>query len=239
MKLFIISDIHSNLEALQRTLEYYHDYKGEKELICLGDIVGYGPDPVECLRIMLSLTDKICMGNHDFAVVDPAEETYMNRFARDGVRFSRQKLPRDLIERIAEFPYSILRGPVQFCHSTPVRPEMWDYIVAPIDAWKYMKMMKSEICFVGHSHVPGIYCEVEAPFRKGKFHLPPGAKVIINAGSVGQPRDYDPRLAFMIYDDVEKTVEPVRLHYDIDAVVRKIEEAGLPSVLGERLRYGN
>ena len=238
MKTFIISDIHSNLEALTVAIEYYNDYPGEKRMVCLGDIVGYGPNPAECMELVLSITDDICMGNHDYAVINTAEECYMNRYACEGVRFSRGKLSEKHKAQIGEFPYSISKGDILYCHSTPVRPEAWDYITGPFDAQEYLMIMECVLCFVGHSHVPGVYSE-EALEKKGNiFHLSREVRTIVNVGSIGQPRDNDPRMSFFIFDEEGRTAERVSLEYDIEETIRKIVDADLPPFLGERLMYG-
>lgn len=253
MKTFIISDIHSNIEALKTFTQFYDRLEDEKEIICLGDIVGYGPNPVECLEIIVSLTDKIVMGNHDYAAIEREGEAFMNRYARYGVRFSRQCLTDDHKRLIAGFPFSIEEGDIIYAHSTPVEPERWRYIDDEYSAERYLKEMEHSLGFVGHSHIPGLY-------STGRFESINGisgalsdenisisatgiavmkdTKTIVNVGSIGQPRDHDPRLCFVIFDKSEWTLEEVRLEYDTGKVAKRIREYGLPSFLGERLIDG-
>ena len=238
MKTLIISDIHSNLEALETFVEFYDKYEGEKEIVCLGDIVGYGPSPSECLGIIISLTSKIVMGNHDSAVVDVAGEVFMNRYARHGVRFSRDCLTDNHKKTISGFQYRITDEDIIYAHSTPINPDKWRYIDDEYTAAKYLSLMEQRLAFVGHSHIPGVFSEGEVHENGGTYRISKDANTIVNVGSIGQPRDNDPRLCFFIFDKSDWTLEKVRLSYDIEKTVERIRKSGLPSFLGERLRTG-
>ncbi len=237
-----MSDIHSNLEALKTALEYYHNFNKDKKLICLGDIVGYGPDPAECLDLILAETDFICLGNHDYAVIEPAEELFMNTFAIAGVRYSRSKLSFEQVKTIENFPYIIPDSEnsddISYSHSTPTNPERWDYIVDEQDARRYLITMKPKLCFVGHSHIPGVYSTGKIKVSGGKTLIDKNAKTIINVGSIGQPRDGDARLSFFLFDDEDWSAENIRLEYDTKKTVEKIKKAYLPDYLGKRLLKG-
>ncbi|MBD3170590.1 MAG: hypothetical protein GF307_13990 [candidate division Zixibacteria bacterium] len=253
MKTFIISDIHSNLEALKTFTEFYDRFRGDKEVVCLGDIVGYGPNPAECLEILITLTDKIVMGNHDHAVIEPEGETLMNRYARSGVRFSRQCLTEEHKRIISGFPFSIEEEDIIYTHSTPVEPERWRYIDDEYSADRYLEEMEHSLGFVGHSHIPGLYSTGRLESVDGisgalsdenisisatGIAVMKETKTIVNVGSIGQPRDHDPRLCFVIFDRSEWTMEEVRLEYNTGKVYKRIQDYGLPSFLGERLIDG-
>ncbi len=238
MKIFVISDIHSNLEALETALGYYDQTDGEKKLVCLGDIVGYGADPSDCLNLIRSSTDEICLGNHDYSVINSQEEAFMNVYAVAGVQYSRSSLAQEQKDWLGQLPYTIETLDAVYCHATPVVPESWDYIFNRIDAIRIFPLMKKSIAFVGHSHVQGVYSEGEKSLSDGKIILPDNSKSIVNAGSIGQPRDGNPQLAFSIFYPEERALENVRLEYDIAAAVKKIHDAGLPDYLAMRLQYG-
>jgi len=239
MKTFIISDIHSNLEALNAFVDYYKEFKKQKRVICLGDIVGYGPNPAECLDIVTSLTDKICMGNHDYTLIYRYEEEYMNEIAAEAIRYSRNQLNDKQKELIKGFPYSIVEGNVNYCHSSPVHPENWEYIVNRGTAEQYLTKMDCSLSFVGHSHIPGVYSVDKIKKVKGNHIIPRDSKTIVNVGSVGQPRNKDFRSSICVFDEEKWNVEYIKLEYDIEKTISKIKSAGLPDYLGERLSHGH
>ncbi|MBD3233242.1 MAG: metallophosphoesterase [candidate division Zixibacteria bacterium] len=238
MKIFVISDIHSNLEALETALRYFDRIDGDKRLVCLGDIVGYGADPSDCLNLIRSSTEEICMGNHDYAVIDSKEEEFMNTYAVMGVQYSRSILTQEQKDWLGRLPYIIDTHEAVYCHATPVVPESWDYIFEQSDANRTFPSMKKNIAFVGHSHIQGIYSEGENKLNDSKIILPDNSKSIVNVGSIGQPRDGDSQLALSLYYPDDKAIKNVRLKYDKEAASKKIIDAGLPEYLAMRLLYG-
>ncbi|MEM7261558.1 MAG: metallophosphoesterase family protein [Planctomycetota bacterium] len=239
MRYAILSDIHGNLDALESVLE---DAKaaGIDHFVCLGDIVGYGPQPEECLQLIRKHNATIVAGNHDFAVADRIDISTFNVYAREATLWTRDHLGSDSLRFLAELPLVSELDGFTAVHGTLHTPELFDYIQTSYDAHLSMQEMNQPLCVIGHSHVP-ITFVMDGSIS---YHLEsiseiqPHTKTIVNVGSVGQPRDHDPRSCWAIFDTSTSTIELRRVRYDIDKVVGKIEEAGLPRPLGERLRGG-
>jgi len=238
MKVIIISDIHGNLEALNKVLEYIDKLEGEKRVVCLGDIVGYGPDPAECFKIVESLTDNICLGNHEDAVLDTDYDYQITTPARDAIRWTREILDEEIKETIKKLPLSIEEENILYVHASPDDPMLWKYISNTGNAYSSLIEMKHSLCFVGHSHIPGIYSYRSLQRNSIKATLSKDDKTIVNVGSVGQPRDGSPMLSFAVFDDDNWDVKIVRLEYDYYKTMAKIEKANLPHFLAERLAKG-
>lgn len=232
MRYAVISDIHSNREALSRALDLIDGMQVD-EIVCLGDIVGYGANPSECLALVRERTSLITLGNHDHAVNDPKAKYDFNTFARSAIRWTVAKMTIEEKSILRSLPFSISLDQFHFVHATPHQPEQWDYIFSAFEARLYERAFHERVCFVGHSHVPGIYSmnpKVLSYNSTGRF--------IINVGSIGQPRDGDPRLSYGIVDTVAGTYENFRLEYDVETAAAKILDAGLPKSLAERLFIG-
>lgn len=236
----LYSDIHGNLEALETVVKFFEEQKVEKYL-CLGDIVGYGANPKECLEKVIELESVIVAGNHDYAIAGNIDISYFNPFAQQAVLWTREQLDDkhikflkelDLVHEIEE-TLTLVHGSLNF-------PEMFDYIQSIHDALLSLEILNTPVCFYGHSHVPIAFIEKERITYCLDSNIPikNDQKVLINVGSVGQPRDGNPLASCAIYDDKEGQVIVHRLEYDIETAVEKILNAGLPEVLGERLRYG-
>ncbi len=238
MKVIIISDIHGNLEALNKVLEYIDKLEDEKRVVCLGDIVGYGPDPAECFKIVKSFTDKICLGNHEDSILDTGYDDQINKHARESIRWTRCILDEEIKEVIKELPFSIEEENILYVHASPDNPMRWRYITNARDAYSSLIEMKHSLCFVGHSHIPGIYSYHALQRNSDKASLYKDDKTIVNVGSVGQPRDGSPMLSFAVFDDDNWNVEIVRLEYDYNKTMAKIKKANLPLLLAERLAKG-
>lgn len=249
MKRAIISDIHGNLAALEAVLEHIRQQQVE-EVFCLGDIVGYGPDPCECLdRVMASCA--ICLlGNHDQgALFDPEG---FNTGAERAIFWTREQLEsaRDGEEKVAkrwDFLGELRRvhrdGQWLYVHGSPRNPV--NEYVFPEDIYNQKKMEKlfglvQQGCFQGHTHVPGIFtedCHFMSPEETGHVFRPGSLRFLINVGSVGQPRDGDPRSCYVVQDDESVTFH--RVEYDVSKTVNKIY--GIPELdnfLGDRLLTG-
>jgi diadenosine tetraphosphatase ApaH/serine/threonine PP2A family protein phosphatase len=237
MKIVVISDIHGNLEALNRVLEYIDKLEGEKRVVCLGDVVGYGPNPAECFKIVESLTDKICLGNHEYAILYENFDYQMVRYARDAIRWTRSIVGKEIREAINRLPLQIEEGNVLYVHASPDDPMHWKYITNAGNAYSSLIEMKHSLCFVGHSHIPGIYAYNELQ-GGNKATLSRDDKTIVNVGSVGQPRDGSPMLSFAVFDYDNWSVEIIRLKYNYQETMVKIEKANLPLFLAERLAKG-
>ncbi len=229
MQIALISDIHSNIEALTTALKVI-DERDIESIVCLGDIVGYGADPDKCIEIVRSRASVVTLGNHDAAVVDKADLKYFNEYAKTAALWTRTILSHDHKEYLKSLPLTTSEGDLHFVHGTPHNPEHWDYIFSAFQAMRKFDAVECEVCFVGHSHIPGDYRE--NPVKEGT------GKRIINVGSVGQPRDRDPRLCFAIFDTDTRDLEFIRAEYDIETAAQKILKSGLPGVLAERLKWG-
>ncbi len=241
MKIAIISDIHGNLEALNAVLKKIEEEKPDK-IVCLGDIVGYGANPNECCDIVKKLTDKIVMGNHDSAVCMKTPLDWFNPNARTAIEWTMKKLTPDNFDFLSKLPLTLKYENLLFVHASPNSPEEWKYILNAYDAYYELQVIKENVCFIGHSHVPVTFMLDENldifMIDREEFFIEGGKKYLINVGSVGQPRDFDPRASFGIYDTDKKHFRIIRVDYDIRLAQRKIIEADLPVILAERLLYG-
>jgi predicted phosphodiesterase len=233
MRIAIISDIHSNLEALTKALEIIES-KNILEIVCLGDIIGYGANPNECLSLIKNATKHVTLGNHDEAVFNSAMAYHFNRHARSAVLWTVRQLSDEGLDYLRNLPITLKLWDTFFTHASPRSPQEWNYILTPADAKENMDHFSQSVCFVGHSHIPGIFCDSREVSR-----LERGSKYIINVGSVGQPRDHDKRLSFGIFDTDEYTYENIRSDYDVNKASEKILNAGLPPSLAERILVGN
>ncbi len=238
MKIVVISDIHGNLEAMNVVLEYIENMKGEKRVVCLGDIVGYGPNPTECFNIVQSLTDKICLGNHEDAIHDLEYDYQITVHARAATRWTREILGEEIKEAIKSLPVGIEEENLLYTHASPDDPMQWKYITNAFNAYPSLVEMKYTLSFIGHSHIPGIYTDYGLQMDDAKAILSKEGKTIINVGSVGQPRDDSPMLSFAVFDDIEWNVELIRLKYNYHKTMAKIRKTNLPLFLAERLARG-
>ena len=238
MKIVVISDIHGNLEAMNVVLKYIENIKEEKRVVCLGDIVGYGPNPTECFKIVKSLTDKICLGNHEDAILDLEYDYQITEHARAATRWTRKILEEEIKESINSLQVQIEEDNVLYVHASPDNPMAWKYIDNTRNAHSSMAGMKYSLCFVGHSHIPRVYTDYELQRDGKKAVLSKDGKTVVNAGSIGQPRDGSPLLSFAVFDDVNWSVEIVRLAYDYRETMTKMLKHNLPPFLAERLSLG-
>lgn len=238
MKIAILSDLHGNLEALSTALESVEQYAPDK-LVCLGDVVGYGANPSECLELIRSRASVLLLGNHDAAVVGKEDLFYFNDFARAAVLWTQSVLSDENKEFIASLPLVIKERELHFVHATPKKPEAWDYIFSSYDVQDQFAAVDGKICFVGHSHVPGDYREHKAEKRFAALSKSnPAHRRIVNVGSIGQPRDRDPCLCYVLYDTDSEEVQFIREEYDVETAAGKIRSAGLPEFLADRLFWG-
>ncbi len=239
MRYALLSDVHGNLEAFQAVLRVLKE-EGPDCYICIGDIIGYGANPRECIKLVKDLGCLTIAGNHDWAAVDLTSIDYFNPYAKEAVLWTRNQLSqedRDFLkglELVRKLPgFTIV-------HATLKAPEEWSYIFSNSDARQNFQLLSNCLLFVGHSHVPIIFeGNGGYPYHFNReVNLEEGQKYIINIGSVGQPRDGDPRAAFSIYDTGSNRVEIRRVEYNVEEAMRKIVEANLPPVLAWRLREG-
>jgi len=224
MRMAVFSDIHSNLEALEGVLKRIEKEKVDY-IYCLGDIVGYGPNPNECIELVKSATDKVVIGNHDSAVINQTDILLFNSYARESTEWTRRIISDNNYEYLLGLPLKISENNMLFVHSTPLIPEDWNYVLTQYGAEKQFNYFTEMICFIGHSHRPEVFRSIDD-------------RLLVNSGSVGQPRDGNPDSCFVIYDSDKNSYEFIREKYDIKAVYKKIVKAGLNEFLGERLLFG-
>ena len=224
MRIAVVSDIHSNVVALENVLKRIEQEKVDK-IYCLGDIVGYGPDPNDCIKLIRSVTDKIVMGNHDSAVINQTDILLFNAYAREATEWTRRVISDENYEFLMTLPLKISEDDLLFVHSTPLIPEDWNYILTQYGAEKQFNYFSEQVCFIGHSHRPEVFKAID-----GRF--------ILNVGSVGQPRDGNPESCFLIYDTEDQSQVFVREKYDVKKVYKRVIQAGLNEFLGERLLVG-
>jgi predicted phosphodiesterase len=243
MRYAIFSDVHGNIEALEAVLSRFDEIGGIDEYICLGDIVGYGADPDECCSRIRSLAKVTLLGNHDAAVAGRMDYSYYYDAAREALDWCVERLSSSNLDWLKSLPYTSRSGHVEFSHGSPYKPEEYDYIFALDQARELLsnKPDLADVTFIGHSHLTKVFAlthdnalDVVAP----RFALKPEMRYIITVGSVGQPRDYDPRACAGIYDTETRRFEYVRCEYNVEAQRKKIIDAGLAHNFGTRLILG-
>ena len=240
MRIAIISDIHGNREALDTVLAKIDTLECEK-IFCLGDVVGYGPDPGYCVDVVGERCEVILAGNHEYAVLGKINIDYFNPHARQATLWTRDHLGPKQVKAIAEYPLTHVWEKCTFVHGTLDSPDLFDYIQTSYDAHLSLERLETRVCFIGHSHVPVAFLQSEDAITYSTdtvVDLSGVVKSIVNVGSVGQPRDGNPNASFATFDTEAESVELHRISYDLAATQEKIMEAGLPEFLAERLAVG-
>jgi diadenosine tetraphosphatase ApaH/serine/threonine PP2A family protein phosphatase len=241
MKAAIISDIHSNLEALQAVMK---DIKKRriKNTFCLGDLVGYGANPNECIEICVKESKYITVGNHDWATLNKTNISVFNSVAAQAIRWTQKAIKKSNLNRLKRLPLTQTIDNIFLVHATPHNPAQWNYLFSLNEFEAEFSLFDTQVCFIGHSHIPSAVFQDANGYtdflRENPFPLIQNRKYIVNAGSVGQSRDLDPRACYVIYDGNNNSIEIVRLDYNIPRAQQKIIEAGLPEILAERLLVG-
>jgi predicted phosphodiesterase len=244
MRVAVFSDIHSNLEALESVLEHASGQRVDR-YVCLGDVVGYGANPNECIDVLRSLPDCLCLlGNHDAAVL--GVHVNMNREAWKAIHWTREHLTMSGLWFLMAMEDLAKWGDVSFCHSNPYDPRKWHYVVERSPISSSFARSKAKILFIGHTHVPVVITRRNffCVYIRSSQHpmVVPVAernRQIFNCGSVGQPRDGDPRASYLIYDDQKHVIEFHRVAYDHEQAGKKILAAGLPEDFALRLAFGH
>ncbi len=242
MRHLIFSDLHSNLESLNSFSKIIETLDHDKKVF-LGDLVGYGADPNACVDWVRENADIILGGNHDYAAVNRTDLTYFNSYAYEACLWTRQKLTQENKDFLGTLPCEIVEDGIHWVHSSPYEPEEWHYVVSRADGKINFDHFETHLCFLGHSHRPVILeqepeGEITDGFPTTTLKLKPDCRYIINVGSLGQPRDGNPKPAFVIYDSGARTLEYQRFEYDFAATQKKILAGGLPSYLADRLSVG-
>ena len=231
MRLAVLADVHSNLEALQAVLAEV-DNRGVDATVCLGDVVGYGADPQACVDLVRERCSIVVMGNHDEGVVAGG----VGYLPPDGVAaaiHNQRALDDESLAWLRALPYTAVVETATLVHATPETPHLWlraDSFGVPQRQFEHFD---TPVCLAGHLHVPAVVGQ-----RMGQLRVRPGGRFFVVVGAVGQPRDGNPRASVGFLDTEAMTYELVRVPYRVDEAARKIVEAGLPSRLAERLKVG-
>lgn len=243
MRCAILADIHSNLAAFQAVLEDLQKRGEVDQIWCLGDVVGYGPDPRECIQLLRQYHHICIAGNHDWAAIGKIDTSYFNPEAAAACQWTAEQLSPEDVEYLQNQPLTLRQDDFTLAHGSPREP-IWEYVLSTQTAAANFAYFDTRFCLIGHSHIPLIFdldednfCQLrqlpeELPLKEEKNRL------IINCGGVGQPRDHDPRASYAILDTEDGVIYHYRVEYDIPATQQKMIEAGLPPRLANRLSYG-
>ena len=241
MRILVISDIHANITAFDAVLQSAGDYD---EVWCLGDTVGYGPDPNECIVRLRELPKLTCLiGNHDAAALGNIDLNTFNREARSSAHWTQNVLNDDNRKFLFGLPERAIVDSFTLTHGSPRSP-VWEYLLDPVSAYENLAYFNTDVCCIGHTHIPLIFQKPEEQdemvgelVKDGEGFLVEG-RMLLNPGSVGQPRDHDPRAAYAIYNPETRTWQSHRIAYDVESVQHRMRLAGLPSRLVHRLAEG-
>ena len=242
MRLGIFSDVHANLEAVLAVIEAYKSERIDR-YVCLGDTVGYGASPNECCNLVRPLVSICTLGNHDAAVAGRMDYSYYYDAARHALDVHAAALQPENLEWLKGLPYEVREGGLAFCHGSPLCLEEFEYIFSIEQAAKCLPVFEelAEVTFIGHSHLCKAFAltstEVHDVIAQ-KFFIRRNHKYIISVGSIGQPRDYDPRASYTVFDTDESSFEFKRVEYPVEAAARKIFDSDLERNFGNRLFIG-
>ena len=236
----VVSDIHSNLEALEAVLADA-EKQGSSKLWCLGDVVGYGADPNPVCDRLRAEAHAAVAGNHDWAASGKMTLGYFNAAAAAAAEWTTAQLSPASKEWLASLPLEHVEDGVRLVHGSPSEPEAWQYVLSVAEAEGELAAFPESVCLIGHSHFPGAF-EGDGTrvrySRTDRVRLLPSYRYLVNVGSVGQPRDGDPRACYLLLDTEKQEIVHRRVPYDIAAAQRKILGAGLPPFLATRLAQG-
>ena len=244
MKIALISDVHANLGALEAVLSHIAASGPVDAVYHAGDAVGYGPDPTVCVARIKSECAGSIAGNHDYGLLGLTSIEEFNPIASSAIEWTRENISEEALETLRALPRTLkVETPDMFlCHANPAAPERWEYVMSILNMKSALEATEERFCVIGHSHMPFI-TELDgegllSPHGRGpgKVLINPDSRYLINAGSVGQPRDQDPRAAYVIMD--EESIEVIRVEYDVEAASKRILDLGLHLALSERIKYG-
>jgi diadenosine tetraphosphatase ApaH/serine/threonine PP2A family protein phosphatase len=244
MRIGIFSDVHANLAALEIVLAEIKKH-GVDQYICLGDVVGYGASPNECCDLVKEICTLTIMGNHDAAVAGKMDYSYYYDQAKQALDWTAEVLREDNLQWLQNLAYMYINKDHEFCcsHGSPIDPDEFNYIFSmeqAREAHRYLDAL-SQVTFIGHSHLCRIFAlnnDGVVQMVPGNVDLDPNNRYIISVGSVGQPRDYDPRAAFAIFNTETRSFEQHRVEYNIKLSAKRIYDARLPDAFGKRLFLG-
>ncbi len=242
MKILLLSDIHANLTALEAVMAAVADSGPIGAIWVSGDTVGYGPDPNECMELVRDSADMVIAGNHELAAIGKMSTEDFNAHAAAVTEWTQKTLTDSVAEYIAGLPLRLEQGDFTLVHGSP-RDPVWEYLLSDDGFRANLDHFESPGCMVGHSHYQFLVQIPEGAAMVAQseqdIDLPVGdGRFFVNPGSVGQPRDGDPRAAYATYDDEDRAVTFRRVEYDIGATQQRMESAGLPEPLIERLSHG-
>ena len=243
MRYALLADIHANLEAFSAVLADIQHRGGVDGYWCLGDIIDYGPDPSACIQLLKQLPHICIAGNHDLAAIGKADVKRFNPDAALTINWTQRQLILDDIEYLEGLSIIMEKGDFTMVHGSPYDP-LWEYLISSGSAEKNFDYFSTKYCLVGHSHKPLMFRRKEdggcsfIPFSESIGQVLGGSCTIVNPGSIGQPRDGDPRASYAIYDDESSVVRLHRVVYDINSTQQKMVKANLPVKLMVRLEQG-
>jgi len=243
MRYAIIADIHANLAAFKAVLDHIERRGGVEEVWCLGDIVGYGPDPCQCIELLRQYNHVCVAGNHDWAAIGKAAISEFNPNAAVACRWTAQQLSPDDVKYLESLPEVIQKGDFILVHGSPRQP-IWEYLISVSSAKENFAYFQSQFCLIGHSHMPMVFKHDEtgtcsfSQFTPNIGLVLGKSRLIINPGGVGQPRDGDPRASYAIYDNETGMVRLHRVPYDIGVTQIRMVKHNLPMRLVARLSQG-
>jgi len=242
MRCAVLADIHANLAAFEAVLGDIENKGGVDEIWCLGDIVGYGPDPSRCIELLKKYNHVCVVGNHDLAAIGKIDLSYFNPDAATACQWTMGQLSPDDIEYLEGLPQTLEKHDFLLAHGSPAEPVL-EYVISASIAAKNFDLFQTPYCLVGHTHSPAAFKEENGECLP--VNLSPGiglvlgkSRMIINPGGVGQPRDGDPRASYAIYDSEGSIFRLYRIPYDIAATQDRMMQAGLPVHLITRLEAG-
>jgi diadenosine tetraphosphatase ApaH/serine/threonine PP2A family protein phosphatase len=238
----VLSDIHGNLEALETVLADL-ERAGASEILCLGDFVGYGASPNECIDRLRPIVTAAVVGNHDVAVCGRIRIGSFSSHAAQVARWTETVLTPQSLAYLESLPFTVRHAGALLVHASPSEPRAWHYVLSVAEARAEFGGYMESLCLIGHSHYPGAYrldtrTDQVVYSREPEIPFEPGSRLLVNVPSVGQPRDGDPRAGYLLWDDGRGWARQVRVEYDFMAARQRILDAGLPTFLGDRLQWG-
>lgn len=241
MRYCIYSDVHANLEALLALLADVQD-EADLHFIFLGDAVGYGPNPNECIDLIRAHAEVFLIGNHDQAAISAVNIENFNPYARKAILWTREVLTVENKEFLASLPFKYVDDDMTLVHATPYQPKEWHYIFTLSDALLNFGFFTSPLCFIGHSHNPvSIVRRQESDVlvvNSDEVFIEAGEKYLINVGSLGQPRDGISTSCYVVLDLDARVIQFRRVWYDIKATQKKMLAVSMPEYLIRRLQFG-
>ncbi len=240
MRYAVLSDVHANAQALRAVVSSLK-VADVRSVVCLGDVVGYGADPGEVIAVSRTLCEVTVAGNHDRAASARDSGFLFNQSASEAIVWTREQLSDEEVSYLAGLPLTSVYEETLLVHASPRNPGAWTYVTGRRSAAIALSAFEERLCLVGHTHRPAFYVSDGEKARRlslPKLTMQDGRRYLVNVGSVGQPRDGDPRASYAVVDTNADTVEICRVAYDTELAGRRILAAGLPVFLAERLNHG-